>query len=85
MSKIFKLQIKLFNFHIVIPQKKVLYNRLSRNRSSKVIDVIKLNGMLQNVPYCHVIIFVNYNMNNIHISYKPVISRLQDKPFFFPT
>jgi hypothetical protein len=69
----------------VIPQKKKLYNRLSRNRRSKVIDVIdvlKLNGTLQNVPYCHDIIVINYNTNNIHNSYQSAISRLQYKPFF---
>jgi hypothetical protein len=50
----------------MIPQKKVLYIWLSRNRSSKVIDkVLKLNGMLQNVPYCHVNIVIDYNTNNI--------------------
>jgi hypothetical protein len=69
----------------VIPQiKKVLYNRLSRNRSSKVVDVIKLIGTLQNVPYRHVVIIVIYCItNNIHISYQSAVSRVQDKPFLF--
>jgi hypothetical protein len=66
----------------VIPQKKVLYNRLSRNHSIKVINVLKLNGTLQNVPYCHVIIVINYNTNNIHISYQSAVLHIQDKPFF---
>jgi hypothetical protein len=66
----------------MIPQKKVLYNQLSRNRSNKVTDVLKWNGKLQNVPYCHAIIVIN-NMNNIQISYQSAISRLQDKSFFF--
>jgi hypothetical protein len=66
----------------VITQKKLLHNQLSRNRSSKITDVLKLNGTIQNVPYCHVIIVINYDTNNIHISYQLVISRLQDKLFF---
>jgi hypothetical protein len=65
----------------VIPQEK--YNQLSRNRSSKVIDVLKLNRTLQNVPYYHVIIVINHNTNNIHILYQSAISFLQDEPFFF--
>jgi hypothetical protein len=63
----------------MISQKKVLCNRLLRNCSKKVIDVLKLNRTLQNILYCYVIIVINYNTNNIHISYQ---SRLQDKPFF---
>jgi hypothetical protein len=83
MSKIFKLQIKLFNFYFILwYHKKKIYNPLSRNRSSKVINVIKLNQTLQNVPYCHVIIVINYNTNNIHISYQSANYRLQDKLFF---
>jgi hypothetical protein len=67
----------------VIPQIKVLYNRLPRNGSSKAIDVLKLNGTLQNVSYRHVIIVTNYNTNDIHISYQSAVSRGQDKSFFF--
>jgi hypothetical protein len=66
----------------VIPQKKVLYNRLSRNRSSKIFNVLKLIGTLQNVPYGHFIIVSYYVTNNIDISYQSAISRVQDKPFF---
>jgi hypothetical protein len=64
----------------MISQKKVLCNRLLRNCSKKVIDVLKLNRTLQNILYCYVIIVINYNTNNIHILYQ---SRLQDKPIFF--
>jgi hypothetical protein len=70
----------------VISQKKNIiptYNRLSIYRSSKVIDVLKLIGTLQNVSYRHVIIFIYYIMNNIHISYQSDVSCVQDKPFFF--
>jgi hypothetical protein len=62
--------------------KKLLYNRPSRNRRSKVINVLKLNGTLQNVLYLHVIIFINYNTKNIHISYQSAVSCVQDKPIF---
>jgi hypothetical protein len=48
MSKIFKLQIKLLHFYFshldTTKKKKKLHNRLSRNRKSKFIDVLKLNG-----------------------------------------
>jgi hypothetical protein len=48
-----------------------------------VIDVLKLNGTLQNFPYRHVIIVINYNTNNIYISYQSAVSRVQDRPFIF--
>jgi hypothetical protein len=87
MSKIFKLQIKLFNFYFILWYHKkkyytIDYREIVAARLLMILKFLKLNGTLRNVPYCHVIFVINYNMSNIHISYKSAILCLQDKQFF---